>query len=185
MSVLIFNRIVNGSFKVWQVHNPSAYGVFVIATSAARAAELLVAQCPFSLITSPALPAALTTHNLVAYHLPSCRLWRLRHYQLTGRRQLMTAAGGIWAGPLFKLKLLIHVSPHQAFRFSLVSGSQVLKRRGKGQRICLVVTATFDNIRCQESWSTITEAGWELCSASLFFLESRGSRTEGESTIFC
>lgn len=75
--------IVTSCFKVWQVHNPSVYGVFVVATSAARAAELLVAQCPVSLITRPMLPGALTTHNLVAYHLPSSILWRLRHYQLT------------------------------------------------------------------------------------------------------
>lgn len=78
--------IVTSCFKVWQVHNPSVYGVFVVATSAARAAELLVAQCPVSLITRPMLPGALTTHNLVAYHLPSSILWRLRHYQLTGWR---------------------------------------------------------------------------------------------------
>lgn len=52
--------------------------------------------------------------------------------------------------------------PTKLFWLSLISGSQVLNRWGKGQWMCQVVTVTLDNIRCQKNWSTLTKAGKEL-----------------------
>lgn len=164
------------------LHFHTVSGDFVVTASVARAAELLVVRRPVSLITSPVLePWRPTTW----WPTTSPHVYWEGSTPLSAHRKKAMLQWQlpvvIWTDPHFQLKLLTSHIPLRAFWLSLILGSQVLNCWGKGQWICQVVTATLNNITCQESWPTMARQrallGWLLPSREQGKQDRRGANS--------
>lgn len=127
------------------------------------------------LINHKPCAGALTTHNLVAYHLPSCILGSLCPIiKLTGTRQ-HTNDSCQWSfepAPFFNLNSSLHISPTKLFGFL---SSRVHKFWTAGAKVSVFA-------RLSQQLPTTSDVKW-VCRPWRRKAESRGSRTERKRTV--